>query len=139
VDADAANQAIQNIKTWGLADRFKIIKGDFQSHPLDKKSFDLISLINVVYYFSPEDRTTIFRDLRSKLKPSGSMAIVMNMQGKEKDAAAANLNMVNASLKGVTPLPDPGELQQQLLDSGFNDVQISSLMPGSSFVGMQAR
>jgi len=47
--------------------------------------------------------------------------------------------MVNASLKGVTPLPDPGELQQQLLDSGFNDVQISSLMPGSSFVGMQAR
>jgi len=138
-DTDAANQAIQNMKTWGLDDKFEIITGDFRSQALDSKTFDLISLINVVYYFPEKERTAIFRDLRSKLASGGRLAIVMNMQGKDFDAAAANLNMVNASLKGVTPLPDPEKLMQQLLASGFKDVRVTGLMPGSSFVGMQAR
>jgi 2-polyprenyl-3-methyl-5-hydroxy-6-metoxy-1,4-benzoquinol methylase len=139
VDIDAANQAIRNMRTWGLEDKFSIIKGDFRSYTPDTKAFDLISLINVVYYFSENERSAIFSNLRSKLASGGSLAIVMNMQGKDKDAAAANLNLVNASLKGVTLLPDPEKLRQQLLDSGFKDVQVSGLMPGSSFIGMQAR
>jgi hypothetical protein len=62
----------------------------------------------------------------------------MNMQGKESDFSAANLNMANASMQGVTPLPDPLTLREQLKESGFSTVRISDLMPGSSFVGMQA-
>lgn len=62
----------------------------------------------------------------------------MNMQGKNSDFGAANLNMANASMKGVTPLPDPDRLCEQLKESGFSNVKVSDLMPGSSFVGMQA-
>lgn len=138
VDIDAANQAIQNMKTWGLEDKFEIIQGDFRMQALDSKRFDLISLINVVYYFPENERTAIFRNLHSKLTSGGKLAIVMNMQANEKYAAAANLNMVNVSLKGVTRLPEPETLQQQLLTSGFKDVQVTGLMPGSSFVGIQA-
>ncbi len=46
--------------------------------------------------------------------------------------------MVNASMQGVTPLPDPVTLREQLKESGFSTVKVSDLMPGSSFVGMQA-
>ncbi len=137
-DTDAVDQAIKNIKVWGLEDKFEIIKGDFRAQALATKAFDLISLINVVYYFPLAERVGIFQNLFSKLRPNGSLVIVMNMQGNHKDAAAANLNMVNASLKGVTPLPDPEQLQQQLLDSGFKNVQVTGLMPGSSFIGMRA-
>ena len=139
VDEAAAEQAVQNIKKWGLKDRFEIIKGDIRSLSSDINSFELITLINVVYYFPVEKRVELFRTLRSKLSPGGSLAIVMNMKGKDSDAAAANLNMVNASLEGVTPLPDSSDLRDQLKESGFADVKVAGLMPGSSFISIHAR
>jgi len=139
VDEDAAGQAMQNMGKWGLEDKFRIIKGDIQDLPSDIDCFDLITLINLVYYFPEEKRVELFRSLRSKLSPEGSLVIVMNMEGKDSDAAAANLNLVNASLEGVTPLPNPSVLRNQLLDSGFSDVRVTGLMPGSSFIGMHAR
>ena len=139
VDSQAAGQAIRNIKKWGIEDRFEIINGDIPDLPSDNNFFDLITLINVVYYFPVNKRVELLQTLRSKLSPQGNLAIVMNMEGKDSDAAAANLNMVNASLEGVTPLPDSSELKRQLIESGFSDVQITGLMPGSSFIGIHAR
>ncbi len=59
------------------------------------------------------------------------------MQGKDSDFGAANLNMANASMQGVTLLPDPEILNEQLRESGFSTIRVSDLIPGSSFVGMQ--
>jgi len=134
----AVIQAMQNIKKWGLAERFEIIKGDIRDLPDALPRFDLITLVNLVYYFPVEQRTELFRALRSRLALGGRRAIKMNMQGKNADFGAANLNMANASMQGVTPLPDSATLQEQLKESGFSTVRVSDLMPGSSFVGMQA-
>lgn len=138
IDNAAAGQAMQNMETWGLTERFEIIKGDIRDLPDDIPRFDLITLVNLVYYFPVEQRPELFRALRSRLAPGGSLAIVMNMQGKMADFGAANLNMANASMQGVTPLPDSATLQEQLEESGFSTIRVSDLMPGSSFVGMQA-
>ncbi len=138
IDEAAAGQAIQNMEKWGLTERFEIIKGDIRDLPDDIPRFDLITLVNLVYYFPVEQRPELFRALRSRLAPGGSLAIIMNMQGKMADFGAANLNLVNASMQGVTPLPDSATLQEQLKESGFSTVRVSDLMPGSSFVGMQA-
>ncbi len=92
-----------------------------------------------MYYFPVEQRVEFFRNLRSRLSSKGSMVIVMNMEGKKFDAAAANLNLVNASLEGVTSLPNPLVLKDQLHKSGFLSVTITHLMPGSSFVGLHAK
>lgn len=138
VDESAAGQAIENMKVWGLTDKFEIIKGDIRNLPDDIPPFDLITLVNVVYYFPFKQRPELFRALRSRLTPGGSLAIIMNMQGKDSDFGAANLNMANASMQGVTPLPDPDKLENQLKENGFSTVKVSDLMPGSSFVGMQA-
>lgn len=134
----AARQAMQNMEKWGLTERFEIVKGDIRDLPDDTPRFDLITLVNLVYYFPVEQRPELFRALRSRLAPGGSLAIVMNMQGKMADFGAANLNMANASMQGVTPLPDSATLGEQLKESGFSTVRVSELMPGSSFVGMQA-
>lgn len=137
-DDAVADQAARNILNWGLNDRFEIIKGDIRDLPSSHNAFDLITLVNVVYYFPFGDRIELFRSLRSKLSHGGSLVIVMNMEGKESDAAAANLNMVNASLEGVTPLPNPSKLKRQLTDSGFSTVEVTPIMPGSSFMGIHA-
>jgi cyclopropane fatty-acyl-phospholipid synthase-like methyltransferase len=139
VDETAARQAIQNMEKWKLKERFEIIKGDIRDLPDDIPHFDLITLVNVVYYFPVEQRPELFRSLRSRLSPRGSLVIIMNMQGNDFDFGAANLNMANASIQGVTLLPDPVRLREQLRESGFSTVRVSDLMPGSSFVGMQAK
>lgn len=139
VDEAAARQAMQNMKKWELQERFEIIKGDIRDLPENLPHFDLITLVNVVYYFPLEQRPELFKTLRSRLEPSGSLVIIMNMQGKDSDFGAANLNMANASIQGVTLLPDPVRLREQLKESGFSTVRVSDLMPGSSFVGIQAK
>lgn len=138
VDEAAAEMAIQNMEKWKLQERFEIIKGDILDLPDDIQKFDLITLVNLVYYFPDEQRLDFFRSLRSRLTPGGSLVIIMNMQGNPSDYGAANLNMANAAMKGVTLLPEPLNLKQQLMKSGFTTVKITALMPGSSFVGMQA-
>jgi 2-polyprenyl-3-methyl-5-hydroxy-6-metoxy-1,4-benzoquinol methylase len=139
VDEAAARQAMQNMEKWNLQEKFEIIKGDIRDLPDNISSFDLITLVNVVYYFPVEQRPELFKTLRSRLAPGGSLAIIMNMQGKDSDYAAANLNMANSSMQGVTLLPEPVRLREQLRESGFSTVRVSDLMPGSSFVGMQAK
>ena len=138
IDEAAADQTIRNMEKWGLTEKFEIIRGDIRDLPEDIPQFDLITLVNLVYYFPDEQRPDFFRALRSRLTPGSCLAIIMNMQGKSTDFGAANLNMANASMKGVTPLPDPDILKEQLMESGFSTVRTSNLMPGSSFVGLQA-
>ena len=138
VDDSAARQAMQNMEKWELQERFEIIKEDIRNLAENTPRFDLITLVNVVYYFPVEQRPELFKTLRSRLTAEGSLAIVMNMQGENYDFGAANLNMANASMQGVTLLPDPVKLREQLRESGFSTVRVSDLMPGSSFVGMQA-
>ncbi len=56
VDEAAARQAMQNMETWKLQKKFEIIKGDIRDLPDDISHFNLITLVNVVYYFPVEQR-----------------------------------------------------------------------------------
>ena len=141
IDLDKAvvNQANQNIAEWGLARKFKILKGDIrQQADIIKDRFDLITLFNLIYYFSPDERILLFKKLRSLLSPGGKLAIAMNFQSRGKDLAAANLNLVNCSLDGLTGLPDLKNLTGLLKESGFTEIRIQRLIPSSTFYGLTA-
>ncbi|RLB42215.1 MAG: hypothetical protein DRH12_06185, partial [Deltaproteobacteria bacterium] len=51
--------------------------------------------------------------------PQGVLAVVMNFHSMGKDIAAANLNMVNCSLKGLAPLPKLDQVTSLLKQCGF--------------------
>lgn len=139
IDEEVADQAKQNIEKWGLSNKFRIIAGDILKSPKGLEgSFDLITLHNIIYYFPAEERLELLNRLRSMLSPDGVVAISTHFQSGGKDLGAANLNMVNCSLKGLTPLPALDELTAQLKESGFGDVKISRLIPGSTFYGISA-
>ena len=69
--------------------------------------FDLITLLNILYYFPVAERLDFLRKTRSLLSETGTLALAMNFHGHGKDLAAAHLNLVNCFLKGLTPLPGP--------------------------------
>lgn len=139
IDEEVVEQAKQNIQAWGLRDKFRIICGDMLSPPDGLEGpFDFISLFNLIYYFSPDERSELIGKLYSMLSPDGALAVVMHFQSRGTDPGAANLNMVNCSLKGLTPLPALDDLIVQLKERGFNRITAKRLLPGSTFWGVSA-
>jgi cyclopropane fatty-acyl-phospholipid synthase-like methyltransferase len=139
IDEEVADQAKQNIEKWGLSNKFRIIAGDILKSPKGLEGpFDLITLHNIIYYFPAEGRLELLNRLRSILCPDGVVAVAMHFQSGAKDVGAANLNMVNCSLKGLTPLPDLDEFTAQLKESGFDEIRTHRLIPGSTFFGVSA-
>jgi 4-hydroxy-2,2'-bipyrrole-5-carbaldehyde O-methyltransferase len=138
IDKAIVDQAKKNIESWGLADQFKIHHGNISGYSEKAGPFDLISLINILYYFKVEDRFDLINSLCERLAPNGILIIVMNFLSKGKDIGAANLNVVNNSLKGLTPLPDIDEIKSLLEQCGFSKIRIHQFLPGSSFLGLAA-
>jgi len=139
VDEAVVRQARDNLAAWGLTDRFNIIRGDIRHSPAEIIGpFDFITLYNILYYFQEEDRKGLLYKLRGMLSPQGVLAVVMNFRSRGKDVGAANLNMVNCSLKGLTPLPDLNEITTLLKQCGFGKIDIHRFMPGSTFSGVVA-
>lgn len=139
IDEEVVEQANKNLIKWGQSDKFGIVAGDICAPPDALEGpFDLILLYNIIYYFSLEQRLDLLSKLRSMLATNGSVSIAMHFQSMGKDLGAANLNMVNCSFEGLTPLPALDELTEQLKQSGFRDVKISRLIPGSTFFGITA-
>jgi len=138
-DEKVAAQARNNLEKWGLQDCFNILDGDIRSqNDALQGSFDLITVFNLVYYLRPDERPDFFSLLRSLLSPNGSLALVNNFQSKGRDPMAANLNIVNCSLKGLTVLPDLEAIKTQLTGCGFHSIQVTRFMPRSEFYGITA-
>ena len=139
MDAAAVRQAEDNIVQWGLKDRFLILEGDVRllSEKLNGP-FDLITLFNVLYYIREEERSELIHTLRGMLSAQGVLAVAMTCRSRGKDIAAANLNMVNCSLRGLTRLPDLEEITSLLKRCGFGRIDIHRFMPGSTIYGIIA-
>jgi 2-polyprenyl-3-methyl-5-hydroxy-6-metoxy-1,4-benzoquinol methylase len=139
IDAAVVEQARHNIEKWGLSDNFTIIAGDIYSPPEGIGGpFDLITLYNVLHYFTSDKRIDLLQTLRSWLSPEGTVVIATFLQSNGKDLGAANLNMVNSSLKGLAPLPDLNEMKRELKQSGLSRIDTQRLIPGSTFYGIVA-
>jgi cyclopropane fatty-acyl-phospholipid synthase-like methyltransferase len=139
IDKAVSEQARLNMERWGLGDRFRIVSGDVRVPPEPLEGpFDLINLLNILYYFPVAERLDFLKKIRSLLSKSGTLAVAMNFNGHGKDLAAAHLNLVNCSLKGLTPLPDLDEMPALLQEAGFSRVKIQNLIPGSSYYGIAA-
>jgi 2-polyprenyl-3-methyl-5-hydroxy-6-metoxy-1,4-benzoquinol methylase len=139
IDETVVRQAKENISAWGLTDRFNILHGDIR-HLSGKfvGHFDLITLFNIMYYFNREDRSKLLNNLRTKLSPKGMLALAMSFHSMGQDIATANLNMVNSSLKGVTPLPKLDDITSVLKECGFGKIEVHRFIPGSTFYGIVA-
>jgi len=138
-DSKVADQARNNLEKWGLQDGFEILVGDIRSQSDARQGgFDLITAFNLIYYLSPDERPEFFSLLRSLLSPQGRLALVNNFQSKGRDPMAANLNIVNCSLKRLTALPNLEVIRKQLTGCGFQRTQVTRFMPKSEFYGITA-
>jgi len=137
IDEAVVQQARNNISAWGLSDRFKILCGDVRNISNEiTDSFDIITLYNILYYFEKNERLGLLQTLREMLSDQGVLAVAMGFHSRGKDLGLANLNLVNSSLRGITPLPELNEVTSLLKQCGFSTIKIHRFMPGSTFYGI---
>jgi 4-hydroxy-2,2'-bipyrrole-5-carbaldehyde O-methyltransferase len=121
----------------GLDDRIRLHTGDIRAWaPQDGVRYDLILLLNNVYYFPPGERVALYRRLGGLLGELGQLVVAT--QTTPGSIAAAHLNLMLASQAGAAALPREGELQADLPTAGFEITDIQSIVPTEPFVAITA-
>ncbi len=130
--------ASANLAAWGLADRCTVLRADIRDFNFAELAgpFDLITLHNNIYYFSPAERRTLLVDLRRRLTPTGRLVLTSMFAGSS--LSAAELDLVLRATAGCWPLPERAELVDALTDAGYRAVAFHRLLPTDPLFGVVA-
>ena len=131
-------EARERLHASGLAGRASVHIGDVRAW-LDTTTdrFDLITLLNNVYYFDRAERVDLYRRLRAALTDRGELvAVTMVTPGS---SASAHLQLMLVSQAGHASLPALGEVERDLRLAGFSSIETTHLVPTEPFIGIRAR
>lgn len=130
--------ASANFRAWGLADRCTALHADIRDSNLADLAgpFDLITLHNNIYYFSPAQWPSLLVDLRARLAPAGRLILTSIFAGNS--LSAAELDLVLRATAGCWPLPGRAELADALTGAGYRAVAFHRLLPTDPLFGVVA-
>jgi SAM-dependent methyltransferase len=138
VDLDAAvvELARQRLASTGLAGRFEVRHADVRVVELPAASFDLVLLLQNLYYFAEEERAGLLRRLQRLLAPGGALLLVSLCAGRS--LAATHYDLLFRATAGCAPLPRRYQLDRQLREAGFTTTRWVQLIPFGSFLAVVA-
>jgi 4-hydroxy-2,2'-bipyrrole-5-carbaldehyde O-methyltransferase len=121
----------------GYGSRAQLHVGDIRTWAEEASTtFDLVMLLNNIYYFDPASRVALFRDLRRLLTDRGQLLVVSMVA--PGSIAAAHLHFMLTSQRSVAALPEPTALARDLAESGYRVIDSQVLVPAEPFVGLRA-
>lgn len=131
---DAARREVQLA---GLDKRIRLHAGDIRCWtPEPGIRYDLVLLLNNIYYFPREERVPLYTQLGGMLSDRGRLVVTsLTAPGS---IAAAHLNFMLTSQTGAAALPRPGELETDLSSAGLRNVQTRRLVPAEPFLAATA-
>jgi 4-hydroxy-2,2'-bipyrrole-5-carbaldehyde O-methyltransferase len=134
---DVIETARDELGRAGYASRVRLHVGDVRGWARrSSRRFDLVMLLNNVYYFDPEHRGELYRDLAELLTDRGQLIIVsMTAPGS---VAAAHLHFMLTCQSTTASLPGPDEIERDLSEAGFRTLVNRVLVPTEPFVGLRA-
>ncbi|ORV12612.1 hypothetical protein [Mycobacterium celatum] len=98
--------------------------------------FELVTLHNNIYYFSPAERRTLLADLRRRLAPTGRLVLTSMFAGKS--LSAAELDLVLRATAGCWPLPQRTDVADALTGAGYRAVSFHRLLATDPLFGVVA-
>ena len=125
------------LRTAGLSARIRLHVGDVRHwNPGPGIRYDLILLLNNVYYFPPGERVQLYRQLGELL--SGRGELVVASQTAPGSIAAAHLHFMLTCQEGAAALPSPVELSADLSSAGFDVADAQLIVPTEPFQAIRA-
>jgi 4-hydroxy-2,2'-bipyrrole-5-carbaldehyde O-methyltransferase len=121
----------------GLEKRIRLQAGDIRSWtPGPGIRYDLILLLNNVYYFPRAERVPLYRRLGGMLSDRGRLVVTsLTAPGS---VAAAHLNFMLTCQAGAAALPRRGELEADLSGAGLRTMHARRIVPAEPFLAVQA-
>jgi 4-hydroxy-2,2'-bipyrrole-5-carbaldehyde O-methyltransferase len=122
----------------GLGPRARLHTADIRDWlHRSEELFDLVLLLNNIYYFDRVHRTELYRQVGKALGDQGRLMVVsMTTPGS---VAAAHLHFMLTCQEGNASLPSRDELVADLVASGFEVLEEQRLVPTEPLVGILAR
>jgi 4-hydroxy-2,2'-bipyrrole-5-carbaldehyde O-methyltransferase len=138
LSASVIAAAREDLARSGYGARADLHVGDIREWLADAGGrFDLVMLLNNIYYFDPGRRQELFRQLGAGLSGRGELLVVtMTTPGS---IAAAHLDLMLRCQSGTASLPRLSELRSDLAAAGYDTVEELHLVPTEPFVGIRAR
>lgn len=119
------------------AGRCELRLGDIEQLAGEIGSFDLVTLLNNLYYWPPEGRSDLLRLIRTVLAPGGVVLVATaTTDGPPFNRHLDLMVRVNA---GSHRLPTRQELSPDLADAGFVDIETIEPVPTSGLLVATAR
>ena len=136
--AGVIDDARERLQTAGLGNRANLVAGDIRSwEPDPARRFDLVTLLNDVYYFPEPERAALYERLGGFLTDDGELVVVtMTRAGS---IASAHLHFMLACEAGAASLPERGEVPADLRRAGYVVVEDEARVPTEPFVAVRAR
>jgi SAM-dependent methyltransferase len=126
-----------DLRRAGLSDRIRLHAGDIRRWtPEPGVRYDLILLLNNVYYFPREERPPLYRQLGGLLREHGQLVVASLIA--PGSIAAAHLNFMLTCQAGAAALPRPGELETDLSAAGFAITTTELIVPTEPFLAVTA-
>jgi SAM-dependent methyltransferase len=121
----------------GYGTRVRLHVGDVRRWAVESASrFDLVMLLNNIYYFDQRDRAALYRAMGELLTDGGQLLIVSMLA--PGSVAAAHLHFMLTCQAAPSSLPGRAEVEADLGTAGFRVVTNQVLVPTEPFVGLRA-
>jgi SAM-dependent methyltransferase len=122
----------------GYEERVDLHVGDVRPWARETDArFGLISMLNNIYYFDPDERVALYRQLGRLLIDGGELVIVTMI--RPGSIASAHLHFMLTVQAGSSALPSAGTVETDLRAAGFEVRHARVLVPQEPFVGIRAR
>ena len=134
---DVVEAASAQLRRAGLSDRVRLHAGDIRRWaPGPGGGYDLVLLLNNVYYFPAGERVALYRRLGDLMGERGRLVVAS--QTAPGSVAAAHLNFMLTCQAGAAALPRPGELETDLSGAGFRLADVQRIVPTEPFLAITA-
>ena len=121
----------------GLDDRIELHVGDVRQWARESQThFDLLMLLNNIYYFDQKTRARLYSEMGDLLTDRGQLLIVSMVA--TGSIAAAHLHFMLTCQDTAASLPTHGEIENDLIEAGFRILTIQTLVPTEPFIGVRA-
>ena len=132
---DVVAAANAQMRRAGLDDRVRLHAGDIRRWA-PGTGYDLVLLLNNVYYFPAGERVALYRRLGALMGDRGRLIVAS--QTAPGSVAAAHLNFMLTCQAGAAALPRPGELEADLSSAGFELTDVAFIVPTEPFLAITA-
>jgi SAM-dependent methyltransferase len=134
---DVIVAARRNLDRAGYGSRVQLHVGDVRRWAEESGSrFDLVMLLNNVYYFDRPSRVALYEDMGDLLTDRGQLVVVSMLA--PGSVAAAHLHFMLTCQVTPSSLPGRAEIEGDLRLAGFRVLATEVLVPTEPFVGVRA-